>query len=222
MLKKKRFLILFGLLLSATAGAKDLFNGKDLSGWDGDSRLWRVENGVIIGETDKADRKVAKNTFLIWEGGELGDFELSYKARVTGNNSGLQYRSRKIGDEGWRIGGYQMDLHPKQEYLGMLYEEQGRGIQCLRGQKVELPEAGGKSKVTAKLPIDEVDLAEWNEFRLVARGNVVQHYVNGKLAAEITDLNPEKRSLKGLIAFQLHAGPPMKAEFKDIVLKEAP
>jgi hypothetical protein len=220
MLKKKRFLILLGLLLSATAGAKELFNGKDLTGWDGDPRLWRVENGVIIGETDKADRKVGKNTFLIWKGGEPGDFTLCYKARVTGNNSGVQYRSRRIGDEGWRIGGYQMDLHPKQEYLGMLYEEQGRGIQCLRGQKVELPAAGGKPKVTAKLDIEQVDLAEWNTYRLVARGNVVQHYVNGTLAAEITDLNPDKRSLKGLLALQLHAGPPMKVQFKDIELIE--
>ncbi|MCH7228961.1 family 16 glycoside hydrolase [Haloferula sp. A504] len=222
MLHKNRFALLLCFLLPVAAGGKDLFNGKDLTGWDGDPRLWRVENGVIIGETDKADRKVDKNTFLIWKGGEPGDFTLCYKARVTGNNSGVQYRSRRIGDKGWRIGGYQMDLHPKQEYLGMLYEEQGRGIQCLRGQKVELPAAGGKPKVTAKLEIDQVDLAEWNTYRLVARGNVVRHYVNGTLAAEITDLNPDKRSLKGLLALQLHAGPPMKAEFKDIVLEDAP
>jgi putative heme-binding domain-containing protein len=218
MLLKTRFTAMLCLLLPAVAGAEELFNGKDLTGWDGDPRLWRVEDGVLIGETDKADRAVTKNTFLIWKGGEPGDFELTYKARVTGNNSGVQYRSRKLADEGWRIGGYQMDLHPKQEYAGMLYEEGGRGIQCLRGQKVELPEAGGKPKVTEKLPLDEVDLAQWNEYRILAHGNVVQHYVNGKLAAEITDLHPDKRALKGLLALQLHAGPPMKAEFKDIVL----
>ncbi len=222
MFHKNPIPILLCLLLPAVAGAKELFNGKDLTGWDGDQRLWRVEDGVLIGETDKADRKVDKNTFLIWKGGQPGDFTLRYKARVTGNNSGVQYRSRRIGDEGWRIGGYQMDLHPKQEYLGMLYEEQGRGIQCLRGQKVELPAAGGKPKETGKLEVEKVDLAEWNEFRIVARGNVVQHYVNGKLAAEITDLNPDKRALEGLLALQLHAGPPMKAEFKDIVLESAP
>ena len=91
-----------------------LFNGKDLSGWTGDPRLWRVEQGILTGETDMEARKVATNTFLIWKGGEPGNFELEYKARVSGdNNSGVQYRSRTLDPALWTVGGYQMDLHPE-------------------------------------------------------------------------------------------------------------
>ena len=195
---------------------QSMFTGKDLTGWSGDPRLWRVEDGVIIGETNATDKKLKANSFLIWQGGEPGDFEMEYEARVVGNNSGVQYRSRVIDADKWSIGGYQMDLHPKAEYLGMLYEERGRGIACLRGQKVELD---AKPKVTDKFDIEEVKLEEWNTFRIVAKGNVVQHYVNGTLAAEITDVNEEKRSAKGVIALQVHAGKPMKVEFKNLKIK---
>lgn len=207
-----------GLVLPVLGG--ELFDGKSLEGWSGDPRLWRVEDGVIVGETDAAERKIDRNTFLVWEGGEVGDFEISFKARVEGNNSGLQYRSKVSGDKKWVVTGYQFDLHPKAEYLGMLYEEGGRGISCLRGQKVELVAGKKKPVVTGKLELPAVNLAEWNDYRIVAKGNKVQHYVNGKLAAEITDLNPEKRSLRGSLAFQLHRGPDMKAEFKEIRLKK--
>ncbi len=191
-----------------------LFNGKNLDGWSGDPQLWRVEEGVIVGETNDADKKTAANTFLIWQGGEPGDFTFECKARVTGkNNSGVQYRSRVIDKDKWSVGGYQMDLHPKQEFLGMLYEERGRGIACQRGQKVDLAE---KPAVTGNLEVPQVDLAQWNSYRIVARGHTVRHYVNDQLAAEITDTHPDKRAAKGVIALQLHAGPPMKAEFKDL------
>ncbi len=206
--------------LTLLAGEKEnLFNGKDLTGWDGDPRLWSVVDGILVGESDKADRNIGANTFLIWKGGEVTDFDFEMKARVQGNNSGVQYRSRVIDAAKWSVGGYQMDMHPKQDYVAMLYEERGRGIACLRGQKVVL-EKGAKPKVTAKLPVPEVKLEEWNTYRIEARGNVVKHFVNGELAAEITDNDPEKRSLKGVLALQLHAGPPMKVEVKAISLKK--
>lgn len=196
---------------------KPLFNGKDLAGWSGDPRLWTVQDGMIVGETNKADKATKKNTFLILEDMQPGDFDLEFKARVTGkNNSGVQYRSRRPDPKTWVLKGYQFDLHPAKEYLGMLYEEGGRGISCKRGQKVEL---NAKPKVTGKLEIKPTDLSEWNSYRIEARGNVVKHFVNGDLAAEIQDVHPEKRSLEGLIGLQLHAGPPMKAEFKDIRLQ---
>lgn len=202
---------------SASADWKPLFNGKDLTGWSGDPRNWKVENGVVTGETNDSDKKLAANSFLIWQGGQPADFELEYQARVTGNNSGVQYRSKVFDAAAWRVSGYQMDLHPNATYLGMLYEEGGRGIACLRGQRVTL---GGKSEVTGKLEVPDVKLEEWNTFRIVARGNVVQHFVNGKLAAEITDNDPEKRAAKGVIALQIHAGPAMKAEFKEMRIQE--
>ena len=216
-----RFLFTLMLLFPVLAyGAdwKPLFNGNNLSGWSGDPRLWKVGNKVIIGETNDCDKKITKNSFLIWQGGKPADFELEYKARVTvSNNSGVQYRSKVVDASTWTVGGYQMDLHPNPPYLGQLYEELGRGIVCLRGQRVTLTD---KIEVTGKLETDDVNMAEWNTYRIVARGNVLQHFVNGKLAAEITDLNVEKRAAKGLIALQLHAGPAMKTEFKDLRLRE--
>jgi hypothetical protein len=216
------FLIPLALLVSTLpllAEWKDLFNGKDLTGWSGDPRLWRVEDGVLIGETNNADKKIAANSFLIWQGGEPADFELEYKAKVVGNNSGVQYRSKVANAATWSVGGYQMDLHPNAPYLGMLYEERGRGIACERGKRVKLNE---KPKEVGKLEVPAVDLSVWNSYRIVAKGNLVQHFVNGQLAAEIEDIHPEKRSLKGVLALQLHAGPAMKTEFKDIRIQETP
>ena len=204
-------------MLPCQAGWQTLFNGKDLAGWSGDPRLWRVEDGVLIGETDDAGRKIDANSFLVWQGGEPGDFELEFQARVTGNNSGVQYRSRVIDPAKWAVGGYQMDLHPDASYLGMLYEEQGRGIACLRGQRVKLDDA---PEVTGTLEVPAVDLAVWNSYRIVAQGQMLRHFINGRLAAEIQDLQPEKRAAKGVIALQVHAGPAMKTEFKDLRIQQ--
>ena len=211
--------VLLGVALAALPlHGEEIFDGKSLKGWSGDPRLWRVEDGAIVGKTDTNGHKIDANTFLIWQGGEPGDFELTFKARVAGNNSGVQYRSKVKDAAKWSVTGYQMDLHPKQVYLGMLYEEGGRGISCLRGQKVDLAK-GAKPVITGKLDVGEVDLAKWNEYRLVAKGNKLQHYVNGKLAAEIVDLDPEKGASSGTLALQLHRGPAMRAEFKEIQLK---
>lgn len=216
-----RILIPFCLLMAmlpCRAGWQALFNGTDLAGWSGDSRLWRVEDGVLIGETDDAERKIDANSFLIWQGGEPGDFELEFQARVTGgNNSGVQYRSRVIDPTKWVVGGYQMDLHPQAVYLGMLYEEQGRGIACERGQRVKL---GDTPEVTGPLEVPTVDLAVWNSYRIVAHGQMLRHFINGELAAEIQDEHPEKRAAKGVIALQVHAGPIMKTEFKDLRIQQ--
>ena len=205
--------LLVSTLLHSQSEWKPLFNGTDLAGWSGDPRLWRVEGGVLIGETNDADKKISANSFLIWQGGEPGDFVLEYEARVVGNNSGVQYRSKVFDAEKWSVGGYQMDLHPNAPYLGMLYEEKGRGIACQRGQQVKL---GDKPEVTGKLDLPNVDLAAWNRYRIVTRGNMLQHFVNDKLAAEINDVQPQKRSDKGVIALQVHAGPAMKTEFKNL------
>jgi putative heme-binding domain-containing protein len=207
------------LILPVCADWQPLFNGKDLAGWSGDPRLWQVENGVLTGETNDSDKKLEANSFLIWQGGEPGDFKLEFQARITGgNNSGLQYRSRTIDSGKWLVAGYQMDLHPSAPYLGMLYEERGRGIACERGQRVKLHE---KPEITGKLEMHEVDLAQWNSYRIVAQGHVLRHFVNGKLAAEIEDTHPEKRAAKGVIALQLHVGSAMKAEFKEMRIQQA-
>ncbi|MEZ5301744.1 MAG: family 16 glycoside hydrolase [Verrucomicrobiales bacterium] len=212
--------------LSLTAAraqdAEQIFNGKNLDGWEGNLKLWSVQDGVLVGETaDSGDKKIKGNTFLIWKGGDVVNFELTATARCVGNNSGIQYRSKIVDPDNWVVAGYQMDMHPNQPYVGMLYDEKGRGIACLRGQKVVL-ENRQKPKVTGELPVEEVDLSKWNDFKIVAKGNTVEHYVNGKLAAVIVDNDEKERELSGILALQVHAGPAMKVEFKSVALRKLP
>ena len=207
--------------LSAVAGEpQKLFNGKDLSGWSGNPDLWKVEGGVIVGST--VGKKIKGNTFLVWEGGEVEDFELTVEVKVEGsNNSGVQYRSSLKDPKTWRVIGYQADIHPSPNYVGMLYGEGlGRGIIAQRGTKVTVDAESGKPKVTGKAgEATPVNIAEWHEYKVVAKGNVLRHYVDGELATEITD-NHKKQLKSGIIALQLHAGAPMTASFRNIVLKK--
>lgn len=216
----QRFLILFCLVWAISPCGADwipLFNGKNLDGWSGDSRLWRVEDGVIIGETDEKDRKIEKNSFLIWQGGEPEDFELEFQARLTGgSNSGVQYRSRVIDAKAWLVGGYQLDLLVDSAYLGMLYEEDGRGIACQRGQRVKL---GNTPNVTGSLEVTEANPLEWNSYRIVAQGYGLRHFINDKLVAEIQDMQPDKRSVKGVVALQLHKNRASKVEFRNMRIR---
>jgi hypothetical protein len=209
--------LLLLVTFSVQASGLPPFNGKDLTGWSGDPRLWRVENGVIIGETDETERKITANSFLIWQGGEPADFQLEFQARVTGdNNSGVQYRSRIDSAASWAVSGYQFDLHPNPPYLGMLYDENGRGVICERGQIVTMKLKPQVTGVTAPV---SADLSAWNSYRIVAHGNQLRHFINGKLVAEAQDEQVDQRHSKGILALQLHSGPAMKVEFKDLKLQ---
>ena len=201
-----------------SAGYEILFNGKDLSGWKGLGKFWTVQGGAIVGQTTK-ENPTKGNTFLVWQGGEVTDFEFICKARFEGNNSGVQYRSRLQNPQTFRVIGYQADLHPAQANFGMLYGEGlGRGIIANRGQKVVV-NTDGKKQVAGKVG-NEANLVgtEWNELRIVAVGNRLIHQVNGVTTSDITDNHPKALS-KGIVALQLHAGPPMKAEFRDVRLR---
>jgi len=203
------------------AQERSLFNGKDLSGWDGNPELWSVQNGVITGIT-KADEPLPYNQFLIWRDGKVKNFELRVTLRQTGNNSGIQYRSRELPDVGkWSIGGYQCDVHPQAANNAMLYDERGRGIVAKNGQEVIVDAAGTKWLVKEQAPI-EVVVPDWNEYKIIARGNHLIHQVNGKTTADIIDHQESERELEGLLAFQVHRGPAMKVEIKDIFLKVLP
>lgn len=211
---------------------RQLFNGKDLTGWDGDPRLWSVRDGVIHGET--TDENPAKgNTFLIWQDGKLKDFELRLSFRLNAtNNSGIQYRSKHITDDNvrnkWVVRGYQHELRNEVNFpntSGFIYDEGGkRGRICLVGEKATW-EPDGK-KVIAKDLIDEAafkklfKLDDWNDVVIVAKGNHIQHYLNGRLILDFTDNAPALALTEGILAVQLHAGKPMWAEFKNIRLKE--
>lgn len=220
----KRFTILTLLfaVLAATAQAQEfqsLFNGKDLSGWDGKSEFWSVKDGVIFGQTT-SDKPTKGNTFLVWQGGDVADFVLKAKVRFTGNNSGVQYRSELVGDpEDFVVKGYQADLHPKPEFFGMLYAEKWRGIVAQRFQRVVVG-ADGKSQVVGEVGDRDQKLvdSEWNELTIIAVGNRQIHQVNGVTTMDLTDNHPEAKR-KGILALQLHAGKPMTVEFKDIRLR---
>lgn len=236
--------VLFSCLLSAllltSLGAKEpdqgskrefqpLFNGKDLSGWSGDPRLWSVKDGVIHGETT-AENKANGNTFLIWEG-KLKDFELHITFRCNAaNNSGIQYRSMHITEGNprnkWVVRGYQHEIRNEiklPSVAGFIYGEGlGRGRICLVGEKAVATKEGKKVDDEKLITQEEFEklfkLDDWNEVVITAKGNHIQHRMNGKLILDFTDEHPGALS-EGVLALQLHAGKAMWAEFKDIHLK---
>jgi hypothetical protein len=200
-----------------------IFNGKDLEGWDGNPQLWSVKDGAITGQTT-AENPLKKNSFIAWRGGKVADFELRLQFRMEGGNTGIQYRSVDKG--GWVINGYQADFDMSKKFAGILYEEGGRGILAKVGEKVTIG-PDGKLSVTGQTgDPEEIRKAirdnDWNEYAIVARGNRLQHIINGRTTMEAIDEQAEKRAMEGLLAFQVHVGPPMKIQFKDIRLKEFP
>ena len=216
---------LVALCACVTAEDKQLFNGKDLTGWKG-LDFWTVEDGCITGRTTK-EKPTKGNTFLVWEG-EVADFELTFQYKIVGGNSGVQYRSKLVDEKGFVIAGYQGDFEAGKTYSGILYEERGRGILAQRGQKVVIKEGADAKKpkieVTGSVgKSDEIQAkiksGDWNEYRVVAKGGHLQHFINGVQTIDVTD-ETAVGAKKGALALQLHAGPPMVVQFKDIVLKE--
>jgi hypothetical protein len=211
-------------------GMIQLFNGKDLSGWDGDPRLWTVKDGAIRGETT-AEKAAKGNTFLIWTNGVVKDFELRLSFRCNAaNNSGIQYRSKakpaKPSDANkWGVAGYQAEVRNEAglpNVSGFIYDEGGkRGRICLVGEKAIWE--NGKKTVLATLCTQEdykaaFKLDDWNEYVIIARGNHIKHFINGLLVVDFTD-QPELALKEGIVALQLHAGKPMWCEFRNIRLK---
>ncbi|HKX30831.1 MAG TPA: DUF1080 domain-containing protein [Blastocatellia bacterium] len=210
------------LSLDDHTGFEAIFDGKSLKGWDGDSAVWRAENDEIIGETT-AEKPLKANTFLIWRSGQPKDFELKLEYRINSTNSGVQYRSVELPDVGkWVLKGYQADIDFQNTYTGQLYEERGRGFLALRGQMTRL-QPGTKSMIADLRTGDElktlIKVNDWNRFHIIARGNVLTHILNGHLMAGAIDDDAANRALGGLIGFQLHMGPPMKVEYRNIWLK---
>ena len=201
---------------------QELFNGKDLTGWDGDPAIWSVEDGLLTGQTTP-DTKLPHNTFVIWTGGELRDFHLIAEVRLEGdNNSGVQYRSQRNPDKAkgkYSIVGYQADVHADPAWTGMLYDEGGRGIAAERGQSVVLgPDDAKEVKPTGE-KLDPINLGKWNKLEVIAQGNRLIHKFNGEQTIELIDDDPKNAEAKGLLALQVHAGPPMKVQFKSVRLK---
>lgn len=222
---------------SLHAEEKALFNGKDLTGWEGNTKLWSVQDGTITGKTaDSGEAKINHNTFLVWKDGKVGDFELTFKYRIEKGNSGVQYRSVLLppGEFGPIVSGYQADFEAGKTYSGILYEERARGILAQRGQKTTI-EPVEKNPADPKSPDFKVEVTgsvgdtneiqasikdeQWNDYKIVAKGNHVQHFINGKQTIDVTDNDAAHAPKEGILALQIHAGPAMVVQFKDLILK---
>ncbi|HEX5223000.1 MAG TPA: family 16 glycoside hydrolase [Verrucomicrobiae bacterium] len=208
-------------------GFKSLFNGKDLSGWAGSAEIWSVKDGAITGVT-KPEPKLTHNTFLVYTNGDVADFELRLSYRIVNGNSGIQYRSKVLrqGQFGPIVGGYQADFEAGKRYSGILYEEQGRGILAQRGEKTVVRAEGDKPKIEVVGSVGDSDAIQaaiknedWNDYVVIAKGNHLQHFINGKLTVDVTDEDAAKTAKSGVLALQVHVGPPMTVQFKDIRIK---
>ncbi|MEI6236257.1 MAG: DUF1080 domain-containing protein [Planctomycetota bacterium] len=215
---------------AADDGFKPLFNGTDLTGWDGNTKLWSAKEGVIIGETTK-ENPTKGNTFLIFKGGEskgeLKDFELKFSFRMsTTGNSGVQFRSKDLGN--FVMKGYQYDFNNAGfPQMGKLYDEKGdRGYLALNGEKVAWDNTTTvKTKVVTPLPdLENMKTlwkkGDWNDGEIIATGNHIIQKLNGVIVVDFTDNNDTKKLLSGWMGIQIHAGAPMKIEMKNILLKE--
>lgn len=241
------FLVLVGYKMADTNDVKQkgfvqIFDGKTLKGWEGDPAYWRVENGNIVGEITPTTL-LKRNSFLMWRGGMPADFELTLEFKITqAGNSGINYRSEELKDIPFALKGYQLDIDGANRYTGQNYEERGRTTLAYRGQKTmikaqdrENAEGTLQSKiknnawtdltVTGSLGesdalLQKIKSEDWNTCRLVARGNRLQHYINGVLMSDVTDNDKVNGKSKGVLGMQVHVGPPMKVEYRKIMIKQ--
>ncbi len=203
---------------STEQNERQLFNGRDLTGWQGAPGWWRVEDGVLIAEST-VKNPCRKSNYLVWTEGQPADFQLDCEFRLSADaNSGIQIRSETRPE--FDTYGYQADMTGDGSLIGFIYHHK-RGLCAERGQQVTLT-PDGKRQVT---PLgNEAELLAhfkkggWNHYRIVCRGPEITLTLNGVLMCRITDLDPATAAKSGIIALQMHAGPPMKAEFKNILL----
>lgn len=212
----------------AEEGFESLFDGQSLKGWDGNPALWSVSDGAILGRsTDESP--IEDNEFIIWEG-EVADFVLRFEFRIADRgvgNSGVQYRSqRKTEVHRWAVEGYQADIERTNQHMGILYDEGGRGILAARGQKVVVSQTpdGVRKEIVASLGdpaelVADVKAGEWQQYEIVADGNVFTHRINGRETIHVTDNDTDNAEPNGILALQLHRGPAMQIEFRNIRIK---
>ncbi|MFC1761766.1 glycosyl hydrolase [Planctomycetota bacterium] len=196
-----------------------IFDGRSLENWSGDAQYWSVQDGAITGVTDGS---LKMNHFLTWTGSTLRNFELRIQVKVTaGGNSGLQYRGMPRPDLGSDIvTGYQCDVVANNpNYNGMLYEERGRRILSHTGERV-IVDTDGQPWVIGKMPVKRFAPDQWHEYRVLVRGNHHQHWIDGHETADLIDLDAQGRALEGVLAVQVHVGPAMTIQYRDIRLKQ--
>jgi hypothetical protein len=221
-------------------GFVQIFDGKTLSGWEGDPAYWRVENGNLVGEITPATL-LKTNSFIIWRGGPPANFELTLEFKITkAGNSGINYRSIELKDVPHALKGYQADIDGANRYTGQNYEERARTTLAYRGEKVTVNALASSSDsvkehiknnawtertVTGSLGNSDslqgkIHAEEWNTCHLIVKGNHLQHFINGILMSDVTDNDKVNGKSEGLLGVQVHVGPPMKVEYRNIRLKQ--
>jgi hypothetical protein len=178
-----------------------------------------VKDGAITGITTE-EIKIDRNSFLIWDG-TVKNFVLKLKFRIEKGNSGIQFRSHDFGE--FSVGGYQADIDSNKRFTGILYEERGRGILCERGKKVEMGADGKKSETGETCDSEafskSVDESQWCDYEIRAEGNHITQIINGHVTVDFTDHQSDQAAVEGILALQIHQGPPMVVQFKDIQMK---
>jgi hypothetical protein len=204
----------------AMAQEQPLFNGKDLAGWDGAPGWWRIEDGALTSESTP-EKPCKAATYLTWTGGQPADFELTADFRLSRDaNSGIQIRSETRPN--WDTYGYQADMTGDGSLVGFIYHHK-RGLIVARGEKVTFTPDGKRQ--AARIG-DAAELlkafrpGDWNTCRITCRGPEITIHLNGVLMSQVIDHDPALAAARGIIALQMHPGPPMKAQFRNITLKD--
>jgi hypothetical protein len=208
-------------------GFQPIFDGRTLQGWEGDTKYWRADNGVLIGEITP-ETVIKSNTFVIYTAAKPRDFELKLDYRITsGGNSGINYRSARVPDpvtpdNKFAMRGYQFDIDGARRYVGNNYEEKGRLFVGVRGQITRI--VGTRVPVVLSTFGEEKELAatvtdDWNAVHIIVRGNMLMHLLNNRLMSVTIDDDAVNRPADGSIGMQVHVGPPMKIEYRNIRLK---
>lgn len=210
--------------------AKILFaDAGDFDQWSGDEKYWSVDGDMIVG-VNSAESPLPSHTYLIFQGGDdqaatFDNFELTaqFKIEGPGGNSGIQYRSEIKNAKRYKVGGYQADIDFGNRYAGILYEQDGRGIVAKRGQDVTINADGEKTIeqfADGQALGNGIHPGQWNDYRIVADGRTIEHFINETMTIRVVDHQENKGADSGVIALQLHKGPPMTVAFKNIVIRE--
>ena len=209
-----RCAMLCGVLLGLTAtvfaddeGFTPLFDGKSLAGWEGNEKVFRIEDAAIVAGSLK--QPIANNEFLCSKK-EYGDFDLRLKAKLVGegDNAGVQFRSKRVPNH-YEVSGYQCDMGTAWGRIvwGGLYDESRRNKMLVEGDQAKIKEVFKKG--------------EWNEFRVQCTGKRIQIWLNGLQTVDYTETD-DNIARRGVIGLQVHGGKPAEAWYKDIRIKELP